>query len=123
MRALDFNIGINEVFSTRGDGYWSRQQKPVRCVRIFLNYVDDVQEFGELCVEFDTTTWDCRTDGLIYTDTRFENELRAYLFRLGFDSWKDISYSEQGMQTDHYVSLDVGKKFLESLRRYLENNG
>ena len=29
----------------------------------------------------------------------------------------DVSYSEQGMQTDNYVSLDVGAPFIAGLER------
>ena len=29
----------------------------------------------------------------------------------------DVSYSEQGMQTDNYVSLDVGALFIAGLER------
>lgn len=99
------------IFNTSGDGYWSRQQKAVRIVDMRLGYIDDDKDFGELCVYFDTKTWDVNADGLIYTDRQFQNELQAFLNTQGLLG-SDVCYSEQGMQGDDYVSLDVGKEFL-----------
>jgi hypothetical protein len=50
---------------------------------------------------------------LIYTDRQFQNELRVFLNQHGLVG-ADVDYSEQGMQGDDYVSLDVGRKFLKS---------
>lgn len=69
--------------------------------------------FGELRVYFDTATWNTREDGLIYTDRGFLNELRAFLKLHGLPG-KDVSYSEQGMQGNDYVSLDAGGKFYKA---------
>jgi len=76
-------------------------------------YINDEATFGELRVYFDTETWDTRDHGLIYTDDQFERELKSFLEALGFDV-TDVGYSEQGMQGDNYVSLDVGDKFIAS---------
>jgi hypothetical protein len=64
-----------------------------------------------LRVHFDTASWDTYTDGLIYTDKQFMTELRELLTAQGFDA-SDVSYSEQGMQGDDYVSCDVGECFI-----------
>jgi hypothetical protein len=69
--------------------------------------------FGELCVHFNTATWDTATDGLIYTDKQFMRELKELLTVQGYDA-SDVSYSEQGMQGDTYVSCDVGECFINS---------
>jgi hypothetical protein len=53
---------------------------------------------------------------LIYTDRTFERELREFLDSQGLVG-KDVSYSEQGMQGDDYVSCDIGKPFLDSWAR------
>ena len=71
------------------------------------------QAFGELRVYFDTKTWDVSEDGLIYTDRLFQKELQEFLTQHGLVG-KDVSYSEQGMQGDDYVSCDVGGLFLKS---------
>ncbi len=101
------------ILHTGGGGYWSNTQRAVRIVNMGLGYISDELDFGELRVYFDTSTWDVEQDGLIYTDRKFERELREFLNTQGLVG-KDVSYSEQGMQGDDYVSCDVGKKFLKS---------
>jgi hypothetical protein len=105
-------------------GYWSRTAAAVDIVKLDLQYINDEQDFGELCVyfaqdDFSANEWDVETDGLIYTDKLFLQELRAYLQTIGFSEVEanDVSYSEQGMQTNNYVSLDVGALFITGLAR------
>jgi hypothetical protein len=47
------------------------------------------------------------------------SELRTYLQTVGFTQAEanDVSYSEQGMQSDNYVSCDVGAVFINGLAR------
>jgi hypothetical protein len=104
---------IEVTLNTCGDGYWSNAQRAVRITDMGLGYVADDLDFGELRVYFDTASWDVQEDGLIYTDSLFKGELREFLTAHGLEG-KDVSYSEQGMQGDNYVSLDVGGKFLKS---------
>ena len=106
-------IRFETVLNTGGDGYWSNVSAPVRLTKLSLGYVNDEEDFGELCVHFDAATWDVRRDGLIYTDSIFIRQLRDKLTECGFDA-TDVDYSEQGMQGNRYVSLDVGPKFLSS---------
>jgi hypothetical protein len=105
-------IKFQTQFETAGDGYWSDVAKTVNTTGIAVPYVNDEEDFGELRVYFDKQ-WDVRKDGLIYTDSLFLVMLREKLAECGFDA-TDVDYSEQGMQGDNYVSLDVGKKFLQS---------
>ena len=100
------------TFSTSGDGYWSNVQKSVDITDMKLGYVSDEQDFGELRVYFDTATWNVNKDGLIYTDSKFKQDLMQFVKQQGLVV--DLCYSEQGMQGDNYVSLDVGKEFLDS---------
>jgi hypothetical protein len=104
---------MQTIFSTVGDGYWSNVAKPVLITDMRIGYINDEKDFGELRVYFDTKYWDVNEDGLIYTDSNFLAELREFL-----NSHKlagaDVDYSEQGMQGDNYVSLDVGKDFLDA---------
>jgi hypothetical protein len=100
------------IFNTYGDGYWSNVAKPVEIVDMRLGYISDELDFGELRVYFNTDTWDVNTDGLIYTDSRFKQDLMQFVKQQGLVV--DLCYSEQGMQGDDYVSLDVGKEFLDS---------
>ena len=103
------------MLKTSGDGYWSNVAKDVRLVGIDLSYINDEETFGELRVYFDTTSWNVNEDGLIYTDRLFLDLLGGELLGAGLNSI-DVQYSEQGMQGDNYVSLDVGPVFLNSFK-------
>ena len=100
------------ILNTSGTGYWSTAQKAVEITDMRLGYVAEDKEFGELRVYFNTDTWDVETDGLIYTDKKFYVELQEFIKQHGLVV--DLSYSEQGMQGDNYVSLDVGADFIAS---------
>ena len=100
-------------FMTGGNGLWSIVETAVEITDMRLGYVSDEGDFGELCVFFNKATWDVNTDGLIYTDGDFLFELKLFLTQHGL-AGNDVDYSEQGMQGDDYVSLDVGEAFLAS---------
>ena len=100
---------------TSGTGLWSTVKKNVKVTNLSVPYISDDGNFGELCVHFDTSSWNCDLDGLIYTDQAFLDQLRILLDLIGLDG-SDVSYSEQGMQGDDYVSLDVGGEFLATWR-------
>ena len=104
---------VNTILHTSGDGIWSNLSKAVRITGLGLGYVNEDADFGELRVYFDTDTWDIDEDGLIYTDNRFLTELRSFLEAQGFNP-EDVDSREQGMQSDEYVSLDVGGSFISS---------
>ena len=101
------------VLHTCGDGYWSTVAKAVEIVDMQINYCDEDKEFGELCVYFNTDKWNCEKDGLIYTDGEFIDELQDFLIKHNL-AGADVSYSEQGMQGEDYVSLDIGAEFIAS---------
>ena len=112
------------TLNTNGMGYWSTTAKAVDVEALDLQYITNDKDFGELCIHFATddmtaNCWDTETMGLIYTDELFMQELRAYLQTVGFTEAEanDVSYSEQGMQTDNYVSCDVGAVFIAGLER------
>jgi hypothetical protein len=100
------------VFNTDGSGYWSTVAKSVEIVNMSLGYVNDEKDFGELCVYFNTATWDVDKDGLIYTDGLFLLQLQMFLEEHGLSA--NVDYSEQGMQGDDYVSLDVEDDFIKA---------
>jgi hypothetical protein len=104
---------VTATLNTAGDGYWSNKAKAVEITGLQLSYTNDELDFGELRVRFNAATWDVNKDGLIYTDSLFEKELCELLTDLGYDA-SDVSYSEQGMQGDTYVSLDVGECFINT---------
>jgi hypothetical protein len=104
---------ISATLNTNGNGYWSNKRKAVEITALQLSYTNDELDFGELRVRFNTATWDTYKDGLIYTDKQFMRELKELLTVQGFDA-SDVSYSEQGMQGDTYVSCDVGECFINT---------
>ena len=99
------------ILNTDGSGFWSRTATQVTITDMRIGYVNSERDFGELCVYFNTQEWDCNKLGLIYTDRLWLNELREHLDSIGLPG-TDVEYSEQGMQGDDYVSLDVGADFL-----------
>jgi hypothetical protein len=103
---------VNATLNTNGTGYWSEVAKAVEITGMDLGYVSDDKEFGELRVYFNTDTWDVEEHGLIYTDRQFYVELQELIKQHGLTV--DLSYSEQGMQGEDYVSLDVGAEFIAS---------
>lgn len=114
---MEFNKQVNWQTHTGGNGLWSSEAKAVQVLRVELAYFDTEDNFGELRAYFNTSTWDCNKDGLIYTDKIWIGEFRALLRSLGFTrtAVNDITYSEQGMQGDNYVSMDVGADFLREV--------
>ena len=100
---------VDTAFHTDGSGYWSTREKTVGILGIEVAYVAEDKDFGELRVYFNINDWDTGVDGLIYTDRLFRTELNAFLIAQGLAA---AEYSEQGMQGDNYVSLDVGQEFL-----------
>ena len=103
----------NVILHTSGTGYWTNRKDPVRVTGYELGYVNAAADAGELCVFFDADTWMVEHDGLIYSDPGWIAELKTFLTAQGYDV-SDVSYSEQGMQGEVYVSLDVGGQFISS---------
>ena len=98
-----------------GMGLWSRRPfRRIHICKIDITYVNEIETFGELQAKFDKG-WDVRKDGLIYTDNLWIKDFRNGLVALGFsrEAADDVDYSEQGMQGDNFVSMDIGKKFLD----------
>lgn len=107
------------TLNTNGEGHWSTHVAAVRVTELRMGWIDEEQEgeeqYGELCVHFNTDDWRVDQHGLIYTDKQFMQELQAYCNSIGL-AGSDISYSEQGMQGDNYVSCDVGAAFIASYK-------
>jgi len=105
---------VNKSLNTSGNGLWSSKVTSVNVTGLDLEYVNDEGVYGELRVYFDTTSWDIDKDGLIYTDKQFLKELKVLLAEQYLGT--DVSYSEQGMQGDTFVSLDCGSDFIKSFQ-------
>ena len=108
---------VTATLHTGGGGYWSNTKTAVEITGLQLAYTNDELDFGELRVCFNTAHWDVNKLGLIYTDKQFMKELKKLLTANGFDA-SDVSYSEQGMQGDAYVSCDVGKQFINTFMQH-----
>jgi len=108
------------TLNTHGNGWWSREERKITHSKAVISYYGDDSDlskikYAELKVFFPKKDWDVEKHGLIYTDKAWLRELRAYLKGVGFSNKavNDVDYSEQGMQGDNYVSLDIGKSFLK----------
>lgn len=113
------------ILKCDGSGLWGAEPgATVEVLKLVVPYVNEEEDFGELRVYFDPTFWDIREHGLIYTDDKWLDELQFLLVKLGFSlaASRDVDYSEQGMQGENYVSLDVGKPFLDEWLEIPGNN-
>jgi len=128
---------VDFICHTDGSGFWSFKTAAVRIIEIRLNHFDADTEgegcnpHGELHAVFDRQTWNVEFDGLIHTDPSWETDFRAELRKLGCSQTavESVGYSEQGMQGEDYVSLDVGPAFFSGtelpstlLREYAANS-
>lgn len=112
--------------STNGRGHWTDEERSVTITELRIGYKSTdyfpEEEFaGELRALFDPCgftpgSWHVGAYGLIYTDKQWLREFKQGLRVLGFSrrAVQDISYSEQGMQSGNYVSMDVGPVFYAS---------
>lgn len=108
------------TLNTHGNGWWSCEKRKITHSKAAINYYGNDNDlskltYAELRVFFSKKDWDVKKHGLIYTDRAWLRELKAYLKSVGFTNKaaNDVDYSEQGMQGDNYVSLDIGKPFLK----------
>lgn len=112
-------IPFAHTIVTKGDGLWSNKQKEVRLKSIEIAFYNDEDvnsldfnpdgQCGSANIEFDTSTWDVDTDGLIYTDSVINEINKLLAEQLGFEQAEHgpLFWSEQGMQGDDYLSFDV----------------
>ena len=107
---------------TDGSGRWSDCSASVTIIDLDIGYLNDEEEdeedrctFGELRAYFSPNDWAVSFRNLIYTDKMWLKTFRNQLAVIGFSksAVEDVDYSEQGMQGYDYVSMDVGKAFLD----------
>jgi len=120
---------VNINANTDGKGYWSEEQRLVTIIKLgigysSLEYYPEEPFHGELRAYFEPSgfnigSWNCAGHGLIYTDKLWMKEFKVGLRAAGLSikAVQNVSYSEQGMQGDDYVSMDVGPVFYASWQR------
>lgn len=125
----DLNMQCLINTHTNGKGHWTTDKRMVRINFIeigysSLEYYPEDPFNGELKAYFDPSgliegSWNINGFGLIYTDKLWLKEFKEGLRNMGFSvlAVRDISYSEQGMQGDNYVSMDIGPAFYSSWKR------
>jgi len=109
---------VNFVCNTDGNGFWSREVREVKIhkINILFYHMDSRSGYtGELAAYFNQRTWKLSKHGLIYSDKLWIKDFRKELENIGFSekAVRSVNYSEQGMQGDNYVSLDVGNTFMK----------
>jgi hypothetical protein len=114
-------VSINA--NTNGKGHWSEEQRLVNITRLeigysSLEYYPEEPFHGELRAYFEPHgytigSWNVAGHGLIYTDKLWLREFKAGLRDTGLSikATQNVGYSEQGMQGNDYVSMDVGPTF------------
>ena len=134
--SISVDVHNNRIWTDGNRGLWSTVAKgvKVRHANFLVTKDDDDEEWsGGLAgtVHYDGSgedgTWydggdeetalinkvkDKESDGMIYTDTAFLVNLQKYMvehcdFDEQLNEYLDFDYSEQGMQEDEYVNLDV----------------
>jgi hypothetical protein len=89
---------------------------------IFVPFSDEVIFLNEVKISssINGNANSSKLDGLVYNDELWIKNFRAYLVSLGFTkvASKDVDYSEQGMQGDDYISLDIGTKFIKNFLKH-----
>jgi hypothetical protein len=97
------------ILHTNGKGLWSGEKRATKVKRIDVE--DSSDSYGKhhymVNVYLYRGTWNTDKHGLVYTDKLWIKELRDVMVDAGFKHLKKIDYTEQGMQGDDYVSLEV----------------
>lgn len=117
--------------NTNGKGHWTEEQRLVTIIKLgigysSLTYYPEEPFNGELRAYFDPSgftlgSWNVPGHGLIYTDKQWMKDFKAGLRDLGLSikAVQNVGYSEQGMQGEDYVSMDIGATFYKSWLRLL----
>lgn len=110
-------LKINISATTNGSGLWSSHKATVKIKELQVHHVGRSENkiFAELRAFFSPKDWNIDNHGLIYTDQKWLKQFRENLVQNGFSKQaaNAVSYSEQGMQGENYVSLDIGDDFIK----------
>lgn len=107
--------------NTDGKGYYTN--KKIKNLKCFFDFnKEDVKEYNQVNVFFDTNVWDKDKYNIIYTDDTFEQCVKNKLKELGFKHWNKIGYSEAGMQPNNAAHFDMDKSLAKEIYLKLMKN-
>jgi hypothetical protein len=119
---MNTEMAVTFAAKTDGKGYWSRSKRIVQIRKLEIYLADDGKkqgmplniQYGNLNAYFTKSSWNTEKHGLIYTDKLWMKTFREELHMAGFShkAAMDVIYSEQGMQGEDFVNMDVGKTFI-----------
>lgn len=97
-----------------GKGMWSdcTRTTTISNVRIVVQPISQLEDGSitqvfEFEVYFSKKDWNVDKHGLIYTDDGWLNDFCKGFGEMTGYNFKELDYTEQGMQGDNYVSLDI----------------
>ena len=110
MKQVNLILKGEEVtaFGKKSKGLWGQSDEPktFKIDKVVLHYLDDEDPVGTIDVYLQG--YKSKDNGLIYTDKAFLASFRALLKEKGlFSKFKYVEYSEQGMQGNNFVNMDV----------------
>jgi hypothetical protein len=108
--------------STDGQGLYTKHK--IKNLKCFFDFTkEDLKEYNQVNVFFDTKAWNYDKYNIIYTDKTFQNCVRNKLKELGLKNWNKIGYSEAGMQSNNAVNFDMSVSLAkESYIKIYKNN-
>ena len=110
-------VGNDSLWLEKGVGKPPKLKVHILPTSEFWYHEEDKVPIGNLNVYFNPRIWDIDRYGLIYTDTIFEKHIKRILKEAGFKYFRDIDYSEQGMQGDDFVNFDVDDSLAKELNK------
>jgi hypothetical protein len=105
INAFNYLVGQEiHAFGPKGKGLWGSNDTVVTYVirNTQVGYMDLEEKFFTLNIYLNK--YNSNKYGLIYTDNVFEREIKKMIPEF------HVSFSEQGMQGENYVNLDVDYK-------------
>jgi len=107
--------------STDGKGLYTKHK--IKNLKCFFDFnKDDLKEYNQVNVFFDTKAWDYDKHNIIYTDNTFQNCVRNKLKELGLTHWNKIGYSEAGMQSNNAVNFDMDRSLAKEIYMKIYKN-
>lgn len=121
------------ICNTSGKGIWSNRVCPVAVSRVKISisdWSDDGFDWplgcrGYVAIDayFSKKSWNTSKHGLIYTDPKWIKEFNKQMKAINPDLFcSEIDYTEQGMQGDNFVSLQMSPKNIKQFERGLRRN-